>query len=962
MIRHVLPALFSFWLCISSAVAVADEKLELAVPFTDNMILQRQTPVPVWGFDSPGTRITVEFSGQTKSAVADPFGDWMIKLDPLRASREERRFKVTNDRDESIILEKVLVGEVWFSSGQSNMVWTAGSSMCNGIAREIAGSATDIPIREISIDTVSALYPQKTATSESGWKTHRNASSFSALSLSFAWELYQELDIPIGILLSAHSNTRIEAFTQRKAIENHPELKGDTALIHDADPLTDSGPSSYRKYYSDLVKWQNEAGDAADAGARIPSRPNLPGIAGMWRGPSQFFNGKIHPVIPYAVRGAIWCQGTSNSGDGRIYAARMEALVNGWRDAWQMPDMPFYFTQMQCYGTPDPNTVGFADIRQVQHLFFMRNRKNVGMVVQSDLNSARPQGIHYFNKLHPGMRMARWALAKQYGKDVAHTGPIYTGYSVEQDRVIVSFEAESLFGGLMVGSKGMARDYREPDLYVEPARPTPNEQLNHFRLCGKDRVWHPAEARIDGSTVVVTSEKVPQPTGVQYAYSAVPENSNLYNKAGLPATPFAAVDGKLIFEEDDLEKAAALKARYAQYTDPDYPILQVVEYFRDGAIIQRDRPIPVWGHANKGVTVTVSLGGVTQTAVANDLQQWSVTFPPFEASTAPITLSVNASHGFERTVRNILVGDLWYLTGSTLLNGEMAYNSRQQDATMPEPMPLVREFRRKTAASSFPTPRKRKFETGGGRYRSSWMSADSWEDGRGVTMFAYHFARTLNRPGIPQGFITMSSGQGGRARQMASPLSWTSYRGVRSLDQPAFRARMNELFMQYPNSDVARKAVDAHVREVKEFAAKIHRINQQGADLSRNAPLAAPPFPEAGKGGDVSSDTIPTYAYNWCVSPMTPMAVAGVIWVPSENNLGYDPTLYAAELEVYARSLPETYGQERVTFVYAQPDDSLVNGITVPSIPGAKRINFQQWPKSLKEIAVEAAETIKSSP
>lgn len=229
-------------------------------------------------------------------------------------------------------------------------------------------------------------------------------------------------------------------------------------------------------------------------------------------------------------------------------------------------------------------------------------------------------------------------------------------------------------------------------------------------------------------------------------------------------------------------------------------------------------------------------------------------------------------------------------------------------------------------------------------------------------MFAYHFARTLNRPGIPQGFITMSSGQGGRARQMASPLSWTSYRGVRSLDQPAFRARMNELFMQYPNSDVARKAVDAHVREVKEFAAKIHRINQQGADLSRNAPLAAPPFPEAGKGGDVSSDTIPTYAYNWCVSPMTPMAVAGVIWVPSENNLGYDPTLYAAELEVYARSLPETYGQERVTFVYAQPDDSLVNGITVPSIPGAKRINFQQWPKSLKEIAVEAAETIKSSP
>ena len=155
----------------------------------------------------------------------------------------------------------------------------------------------------------------------------------------------------------------------------------------------------------------------------------------------RFFNGKINPVVPYAIRGAIWCQGTSNSGDGRIYASRMEALLDGWRAAWGMPDMPFYFTQMQCYGTPDPNVVGFADIRQAQHLFFMNNRENVGMVVQSDLNSARPQGIHYFNKLHPGMRMARWALAQTYGKDVAYTGPIYAGYEVQNDKVVVSFKS-----------------------------------------------------------------------------------------------------------------------------------------------------------------------------------------------------------------------------------------------------------------------------------------------------------------------------------------------------------------------------------------------------------------------------------------------------------------------------------------------------------------------------------------
>jgi len=946
-------------LSVTAVATAAEQDLELAAPFTNNMVLQRQAVVPVWGFDTPDAQVTVEFAGQKKMAVADKNGDWMVELKPLAVSHQERSLTVINSRNQSIVLQGVLVGEVWFSSGQSNMVWIANKSMCSEIAREIASSEKDIPIREINITTVSALYPLKKGTSDGGWKTHKSAGDFSALSLSFAYSLYKELDMPIGILLSAHSNTRIEAFTQRQAIETHPQLRLDADLIRDADPLTEQGHKAFDQYYGDLRAWQKLAGKAAVAGGRIPARTNLPGIAGMWRGPSQFFNGKINPVVPYAIRGAIWCQGTSNSGDGRIYAARMEALVNGWRDAWSMPDMPFYFTQMQCYGSPDPDSVGFADIRQVQHLFFRNNRQNVGMVVQSDLNSARPQGIHYYNKLHPGIRLARWALAKQYGKDVAYTGPIYTGYEVKGSQVIVSFEQESLFGGLMVGNKGLAQDYREADKFVEPARPTPTDKLNHFRLCDKDNKWHAAEAVIVGNTVIVTSKSVPRPIGVQYAYNAVPENSNLYNRAGLPATPFAAVNGELIFEEDDLEKAAALKAKYAQYTDPDHPILQVVEYFRDGAVIQHGKPIPVWGHANKGVKLTVTLGGITRTAVANDLQQWSVEFPSFEVSTDPITLSVKSSHGFSRTVVNILIGDVWYLTGTTLLNGELAFNPRDKEATIPTAMPLVREFRRKTAASSFPTPRKRKFETGGGRYRSSWMAADFSEADRGVTMFAYHFAKTLNRTGIPQGFITMSSGQGGRARQMASPLSWTSFDGVKDIDQPAFQARLDELFMQYPNSSIARTAADRHLKDVETFIQTIITAGKQGADLSKAAPLAGPAFPEAGKNSTVRSDMIPTYAYNWCVSPMTPMAVSGVIWIPSENNIGYTPAHYGAELEFYAKSLAGTYGLDKVQFIYAQPTDSLVEGITAPEIAGSRSITFASWPKSLQDLAIEMARLVE---
>jgi len=944
---------------VSSNLGDGDHGLtvELGAPFRDHAILQRGVKAPVWGWSKPGTQVTVAFAGQSKTATTGKDGKWMLHLEPLEANAEPSELTV-RAAGQSIVLKDILVGEVWHASGQSNMEWIAGKSLCSGLARELAGAEEGIPIREFRTDTVSAIYPQTKATSELGWKTIHSASQFSALSLSFANELHKELKVPVGILLTSHSNTRIEAFTQRQAIEAHPQLEGDADLIHDADVTIEQGQAAFEQFYRDLATWQEDSAKLGFPVERPLPRPNLPGIAGMWRGPSQFFCGKIAPVVPYAIRGSIWCQGTSNSHDGRIYAARMEALVNGWRAAWGMPEMPFYFTQMQCYGDTDPNAVGFADIRQAQHLFFINNRKNVGMVVQTDLNPSHPGAIHYANKLHPGMRLARWALAGEYGRNIAHTGPIYSGYTVDGNKVIVAFEKESLCGGLMVGSKGEEKDNATPGKYVEPAQPTPDQKLNHFRLCGADKRWRAAEAVIEGDTVVVRSQAVPQPVGVQYAYNATPINSNLYNQAGLPATPFAAVNGKLIFEDDDPEKAAAEKARYARYTDPNYPILQVVEYFRDGAIIQRDQPIEVWGHANQNVEVTVSLGDVTKSAVANDVQQWSVTFPPRKASTEPITLSVKASHGHSRTVSNILVGDVWYVSGNTLLSSEWAWQARNTQSEMPEPMPLVREFKRNTKASTSTTPRKRKFETGGGRYQSRWQTADWSKEGHGVTMFAYHFAKALNRPGVPQGFITMSSGQGGRAGFMASPLSWTSYEGVKAVTRPSFRTRLTALQTQHPASEVARRATAEYMDAVKASVQTIVDLAEQGADMS-TAPQRFPAFPRADEMVNVKADTIPTYAYNWCVSPFTPMAVSGVIWVPGQFNIGHVPAEYAAELEVYARSLPGTYGQDQVQFLYAQPAGSLVDGITAPSLPAAKHVTIDSWPKSLKEIAAQLGRLAK---
>jgi hypothetical protein len=252
------------------------------------------------------------------------------------------------------------------------MVWVAGKSMCSQLARTIASAEEDIPIREINIQTESALYPQDRATSEEGWKKSEQASGFSALSLAFANELYEELGVPIGILLSAHSNTRIEAFTQRQAIEAHPKLEADTKLMRDADPLTAQGPGRVQQYERTFLPGKTMPARRRSRPRASPIGQSLPGIAGMWRGPSQFFNGKINPVIPYAVRGAIWCQGTSNSGDGRIYAARMEALVRRLaRRLGHARHALLLHTDAVLRFAPGPDNVGFADIRQAQHLFFI---------------------------------------------------------------------------------------------------------------------------------------------------------------------------------------------------------------------------------------------------------------------------------------------------------------------------------------------------------------------------------------------------------------------------------------------------------------------------------------------------------------------------------------------------------------------------------------------------------------
>ncbi|MEO2016298.1 MAG: sialate O-acetylesterase [Fuerstiella sp.] len=926
------------------------QSLEVASPFVDGAILQREMNVPVWGWAEPGTVVTVAFADQRKSVTTNAKGKWMVKLDPLIACDEERDLIVTSNR-ETISRTGVLVGEVWFSSGQSNMDWVAGKSMCAKLAGELQRAEDEIPVREYAVDIGSSLYPCSRAESEGGWKRSRQAGGFSALSLAFAWELHKKLNVPIGIVRSTHGATPVETWTAFEGFADHPKLKDIAQRIRQSNPTTVDAKTVYARYYEDLQTWQADSAKLINRGGSALPRPKLPGIADDWKGATRMYNKKIAPIIPYAVRGAIWCQGTDNAGDGKIYAAKMEALINGWRKTWGRPDLPFYFTQMQCYGEPDSDNVGFADIRESQTLFFM-NATSVGMVPQYDLNPARPTGIHYYNKLDPGTRLARWALAHEYGREIAYTGPIYKTHIIEGDTVRVRFEQRGPGGGLMVGSKGLESEGRiDPDAYVEPARETRAQPLRHFRLAGSDKVWHAAEAVIEGNEVVVRSKAVPKPHGVQYAYSASPIGANLYNRAGLPATPFAYFNGKQMFNQDDPKIVAAATAEAERKWGKKTYLLPAT-LFRDGAVIQRDLPVPVWGHGVPDTQVTVAIGEQQKKTTVDEFERWHVTLDPMPASDKGRNLDIRSSIGEVRTIRDVLVGDVWIMTGSRQLSGDLIRLTKGEGDTF-KALSLVREFRIKTNARRFRTPRKLRMEIGGGKYVASWQPADFDEIGDSPSVAAYHFASRVQQPGVPVGIVTLGAEN--------PPLTWVSVAGMQTA--AGFEEERDDLNLAYPNTDVCKAAVVNYIETVKQYNHKVAALMEAGMEIPAELADQAPAFPQPYYNQWASRTETATHTYNFCISPLTPFAVRGTVWIPGKDNVCADVSRYSPSLEVYAASLAETFGQKDVSFLYAQPSGSLVEGITAPSIPGAIHVTLDEWPKSLESIAIElgtlAAQKIK---
>jgi sialate O-acetylesterase len=470
--------------------------------FTNNAVLQRDKPIPVWGTADAGEKISVAFAGQTLSTTADASGKWRIDLpaQPANASPAELVIKGNN----TVTLTNVVVGDVWLASGQSNMEWSVGATYDKAI--DVPASAGLPLIRHIKIEKKASDEPVNAA--KGAWRVAGpdTTAGFTAVGYYFAHDVHTVLNIPVGIINSTWGGTPVESWMSPETLAENPAFA--VTAERWAKSVT-AYPETLAKYEADKAAWE-AARDAAKAAGtsftkNAPYKPSAP--ADSPHKPSRLYNGMIHPLLPYALRGAIWYQGESNAGRANEYRALFSTMITDWRNRFGQGDFPFYWVQLANFASPTDTSWAFLREAQTQTL----SLPNTGQAVTIDIGDVRD--IHPRNKKDVGRRLARVALARTYGKKLVDSGPVFTKAERADAGFRVTFT--ETHGGLIA----------------------PLNELSGFELAGEDKVFKPAQAKIDGETVLVTSAEVPEPAAVRYAWRNAPV-AGLFNKEGLPAVPF----------------------------------------------------------------------------------------------------------------------------------------------------------------------------------------------------------------------------------------------------------------------------------------------------------------------------------------------------------------------------------------------------------------------------------------
>lgn len=464
------------WLCLCvglvahSAANFANAQTKLPQFFSDHMVLQRDAKIQVWGWDSPNAKVVVALGDQSATAMSDGEGQWMVSL-PERSVGGP--LKLTVKGSQSIELNDVWMGDVWLCSGQSNMEWPVAAS--DNKEAEIA-AANHPKIRHIKINHRPSATPEADLPTE-GWKvcTPETAGGFTAVGYFFARHLRTEVDVPIGLIGSNWGGTRIEPWTPPVGFQGVPALKSIADNLANYPQKQDNGSINHQS-------------------------------------PLALYNGMLHPLTKMPIRGAIWYQGESNNGEGMLYRDKMEALVNGWRKVWNQPELPVYFVQLAPYNYGGDGE-RLAKIWEAQTASL--GIPHTGMAVTVDI--ANINDIHPTNKQDVGKRLALWALAKDYGKKVNYSGPLFRQARADGSAMLIDFD----YGDVLSTNDG------------QPVR--------ELMIAGSDRLFYPATGEIVNaggtSKLKVSSPQVSRPAAVRYGFHQLAE-PNLVGNDGLPASPF----------------------------------------------------------------------------------------------------------------------------------------------------------------------------------------------------------------------------------------------------------------------------------------------------------------------------------------------------------------------------------------------------------------------------------------
>ena len=496
MNRTFLAFAIAAWVAGTPAAVRAEAKPNSL--FSDGAVLQQDVTVPVWGNANEGEKVTVKFQQQTVTATAKD-GRWLVRLKPLKAGGP---FTLTvAGENNTLVVSDVLVGEVWLASGQSNMAFPL-SRAANGT--EAIAAAGNRRLRLFTVPRGAEDTPRTDAHGNWQESSPETAAKFSAVAWFFGRDLRKALRVPVGLIHSSVGGTPAEAWTSRAALEADPELK----------PIVERYAASFKNYDPEaaaaryqraLEDHKAAAAKAKGAGERPPPAPRAPSDPRRGNNrPSGLYNAMIAPLQPYAIAGAIWYQGEANSGRAAEYRKLFPAMIQDWRQAWGQGEFPFLFVQIA------PNVRMTPEIREAQLLSWQKIPRTA-MAVITDVGNETD--IHPTQKEPVGARLALAARAIAYGEKIPYSGPVYASMKIEDDHAVLSFTH--------IGSRLLAK----------------GGDLKGFTIAGEDGDFTSATALIEGDKVIVSSSAVPKPVAVRYGWANTPD-VNLFNKEGLPATPF----------------------------------------------------------------------------------------------------------------------------------------------------------------------------------------------------------------------------------------------------------------------------------------------------------------------------------------------------------------------------------------------------------------------------------------